>query len=85
MDIKVLGFGCATCNRLYDEVERAVRQLGLTATVAKVEKLEEMAAYKIMMTPALVVNGEVKAAGRIPATAEMVNWLTTAAMKEVEQ
>ena len=85
MDIKVLGFGCASCNRLYDEVHRAVRQLGLAATVSKVEKPEEMAAYRFAMTPALVINGEVKAAGRAPDAAEMTSWLTTAAMKEAGQ
>ena len=82
MDIKVLGPGCANCKRLYEEAEKAVRQLGVTATITKVEKFEDMAVYKIMMTPALVINGEVKAAGRIPRAAEITTWLAGAAMKE---
>jgi len=82
MDIKVLGPGCANCRRLYEEAEKAVRQLGMTATITKVERFEEMAAYRIMMTPALVINGEVKAAGRIPRIAEITTWLTNAAMEE---
>ncbi len=82
MVIKVLGPGCANCKRLYDEAEKAVRQLGMAATITKVEKLEDMAVYKIMMTPALVINGEVKAAGRIPQAAEITTWLANAAMKE---
>ena len=85
MEIKVLGLGCASCKRLYDDVEGAVKGLGLAATVTKVEKPEEIAPYKVVMTPALVINGEVKAAGRVPGAAEMVSWLTTAAMKEAEQ
>ncbi len=82
MDIKVLGPGCANCKRLYEEAEKAVRQLGMAAKITKVEKFEDMAVYKIMMTPALVINGEVKAAGRIPQAAEITTWLATAAMKE---
>ncbi len=82
MDIKVLGPGCANCKRLYEEAEKAVKQLGMTATIAKVEKFEEMAAYKILMTPALVINGQVKAAGRIPRMAEITTWLANAALEE---
>ena len=82
MDIKVLGPGCANCRRLYEETEKAVKQLAMTATITKVEKFEEMAPYRIMMTPALVINGEVKAAGRIPRVAEITTWLANAAMEE---
>ncbi len=55
-----------------------MKQLGMTATIAKVETFEEMAAYQIMMTPALVINGQVKAAGRIPRVAEIAAWLADA-------
>ena len=82
MDIKVLGPGCANCKRLYGEAEKALRQLGMTATITKVEKFDEIMAYKVMMTPALVINGQVKAAGRIPNAAEITTWLATAAMAE---
>ena len=85
MDIKVLGPGCANCKRLYSEAEKAVRQLGMPATITKVERFEEITAYGVLMTPGLVVNGEVKAAGRIPGAAEIMTWLTTAAMKEGQQ
>jgi alkyl hydroperoxide reductase subunit AhpF len=47
-----------------------------------VEKPEEIAAYRVLRTPALVLNGEVRAAGRIPAATEIMTWLATAAMKE---
>jgi small redox-active disulfide protein 2 len=81
MDIKVLGPGCANCRRLYDEAEKSLKQLGMTAAITKVEKFQEIAAYKVMMTPALVINGQVKAAGRIPNAAEITTWLATAAME----
>jgi len=82
MDVKVLGPGCVNCKRLYAEAEKALEQLGMPATLTKVEKFEEIKAYKVLMTPALVINGEVKAAGRIPSVAEITTWLATAAMKE---
>ena len=82
MDIKVLGPGCGNCQQLFDEAQKAVRQLGMPATLSKVEKTEEIAAYKILRTPALVLNGEVRAAGRIPTATEIMTWLATAAMKE---
>ena len=82
MDIKVLGSGCANCKRLYGEAEKALTLLGMTAPITKVEKFEDMMAYQIMMTPALVINGAVKAAGRVPSATEIATWLATAAMEE---
>ncbi len=79
MDVKVLGPGCAKCKKLYEETDQAIKQLGLAATLTKVEKLAEIAAYNVLMTPALVIDGQVKAAGRVPSTAELTNLLTTAA------
>jgi small redox-active disulfide protein 2 len=82
IDIKVLGPGCANCKRLYAEAEKAVAQLSAPATLSKVEDIKAIMVYRILATPALVINGEVKAAGRIPAAAEIATWLATAAMKE---
>jgi small redox-active disulfide protein 2 len=82
MDIKVLGSGCAKCKKLHEEVETILQQLGLAATLTKIEKIEEIMAYQVLMTPALVIDGEVKVAGRIPSATELTNWLTTAAAKQ---
>jgi small redox-active disulfide protein 2 len=82
MDIRVLGPGCQNCRRLYEETAKAVTQLGIPATISKVESVEEIATYKVLMTPALVVNGHVKAAGRIPGVAEITTWLANAAVEE---
>ncbi len=79
MDVKVLGPGCAKCKKLYEEADKAIKQLGLAATLTKVEKLTEIAAYNVLMTPALVIDGQVKTAGRVPNTAELTTLLTTAA------
>ncbi len=81
MDVKVLGTGCAKCKRLYAEAEKAVAASGVPASLGKVETLDEIMRFGVMSTPALVVDGEVKCAGRIPAAAEIVSWLTTAAAR----
>ena len=82
IDMKILGPGCANCKRLYSEAERAIAQLAAPATLTKVEDIKEIMAYKILATHALVINGEVKSAGRIPNAAEIVSWLATAAAKQ---
>lgn len=79
IDIKVLGPGCARCKTLYAEAEKAVAQLGAAATISKVEDIREIMAYRILATPGLVINGEIKSAGRIPQAAEIASWLATAA------
>jgi len=81
MEIKILGTGCAKCKKLYEATDKAIKELGVTATLTKVEKIDEIMAFNVMMTPALVINGEVKSAGRIPNAAELATLLTTAAAK----
>jgi small redox-active disulfide protein 2 len=78
IEIKVLGIGCSNCKRLYAEAENAIHQAGIPATLTKVETIEEIAAYKILATPALVINGIVKSAGRIPSAGEIAGWITKA-------
>jgi small redox-active disulfide protein 2 len=78
MRIQVLGPGCAKCKELTKRAEIAVQHLGLEATVEKVTDLNEIMKFGIMMTPALVVNGAVKIAGRVPTDAEIQTVLTTA-------
>lgn len=81
MKIQVLGTGCAKCKKLYSEAETAIEASGLPAQLEKVQTIEEIMAYGVMMTPAVVVNGEVKSSGRIPSVSEIASWLTTAAAK----
>jgi small redox-active disulfide protein 2 len=82
MKVKVLGTGCPKCRKLYAEAEKAIASAGVAAALEKVEKIDEIMKYGVMLTPALVVDEEVKVSGRIPGVAEMVTWLTTAAAKE---
>lgn len=82
MKIKVLGTGCAKCKKLYEEVDKAVKMTGLPAEVEKVEKIEEIMKAGVMMTPALIIDGEVKAAGRVASAAEISSWMTAAAKEK---
>lgn len=66
MKIEILGPGCANCAKLEKETLKAVRRLGIEATLEKVTDYAEIAAYGIMKTPGLVVNGEVVVSGRVP-------------------
>ncbi|MFH1810481.1 MAG: thioredoxin family protein [Pseudomonadota bacterium] len=79
MDVKILGTGCAKCKKLYAETEKAVAGSGLQVSLTKVEKIDEIMKFGVMMTPALVIDGVVKCAGRIPPVHEIAAWLTTAA------
>jgi small redox-active disulfide protein 2 len=77
MRIQVLGPGCAKCKELTKRTESAVQQLGLQAAVEKVTDLTEIMKFGIMSTPALVIDGAVKIAGRVPTEAEIQTILTT--------
>ena len=82
MKVKVLGTGCAKCKKLFGEVEKAIAASGLAVELEKVEKIDEIMKYAVMMTPALVVNEEVKASGRIPPSSEIVAWIASAAAQK---
>ncbi len=84
MKIKVLGPGCTRCKELYVEAQKAIAASGMDVALEKVENIEEIMKYNVMMTPVIVINEEVKAAGRIPKTPEIVSWIMTAAAKESE-
>ena len=75
MLIKILGSGCAKCNRLEQLTREVVAELGLEASFEHVTEMEKMMAYSIMSTPALVVDETLKVAGRIPGKEEIAGWL----------
>ncbi|WP_286334817.1 MULTISPECIES: thioredoxin family protein [Bacteroidales] len=64
MEIKVLGTGCAGCKALYNTVQDAVAQLGISANVIKEEDLIKIMEYNVMSLPALVVDGKVVSKGK---------------------
>lgn len=73
--IEILGSGCAKCKTLYETTVRAVRELGLDAEVVKVEDIQKIIAYGVLMTPALVVDGQVKSFGKVPGLPEIKDLL----------
>lgn len=76
MLIKILGTGCAKCNRLEQLTREAAAELGIAADFVHVTQMEQIIAYPIMTTPALVVDEQVKCSGRIPSKDELRSWLS---------
>lgn len=76
MKIEVLGPGCPRCEALAANTAAAATKLGLDAQVTKVTDINEITARGVMLTPALVVDGEVKATGRVPSAEEIQRWLS---------
>jgi len=76
MIIKILGSGCPACQLLEFQTKKAVEELGLKdVQVEHIYEIDKIIEYGVMSTPALVINEEVKAAGRIPDIEEIKSWL----------
>ncbi len=75
LDIKILGPGCANCTALETATRQALTQLGLDAEIDKVTDFADIAAYGVMSTPGLVVDGTVVSTGRVPSTEQIAELL----------
>lgn len=75
MKIEILGMGCPKCKKTTTNAEQAVRELGIDAEILKVERIDEIMKYRVMMTPALAIDGKVKCAGKIPSVEEIRSWI----------
>ena len=73
--VQVLGPGCAKCEKLMQNTEEAVRQSATEATVEKITDINQITSFGVMMTPALVVDGEVKVVGKVPSPDEIAKLL----------
>lgn len=71
MIIKVLGTGCANCKKLEQNARKAIDELGISATVEKVQDLKAIAKYGVMRTPALVIDEKVKVVGKVAKVDEI--------------
>ncbi len=71
MKIEILGTGCAKCKATEKVVRKAVEELGIQAEVIKVEDLQDIVNRGVMMTPAVIVDGEVKIVGHTPTVDEI--------------
>ena len=75
MKIEVLGTGCAKCKTLYEAVQAAVREKGITAEIVKVEDIPSIMKYGVMSTPALVIDGRVMFSGKTASVGEIAGML----------
>jgi small redox-active disulfide protein 2 len=75
MKIQILGTGCPKCRKLAESAEEAARQLGVEHEIEKVTEIDKIMAFGVMMTPALAVDGEVKAVGKVPSVEEIKKML----------
>lgn len=75
MVIKILGTGCSNCKKLEANAREAVKELGIEASVEKVEDFKDIMAYGVMKTPALVVDELVKVMGRVPSVEDIKKYL----------
>lgn len=73
--IQVLGMGCPKCKKLAENTEAAVKELGLGGTVEKVTDIKEIMRLGVMTTPALIVDGKVRVAGKVPSVDEIKKML----------
>jgi len=71
MKIEILGTGCSKCRQTEKIVRRAVEETGVTVDIMKIEDLQDIIDRGVMMTPAVVVDGDVKIMGHIPSVEEV--------------
>lgn len=71
MKIKVLGVGCAKCEKLKKNIEKALADLDIDADVEKVEEINEIIKYNVMLTPALVINEKLISSGKVLSVKEI--------------
>ncbi|MCP4378379.1 MAG: thioredoxin family protein [bacterium] len=69
--IQILGTGCPKCNQLADNAETAAKELNLEYELTKVSDINEIMTFGVMLTPALVIDAQVKAMGKAPSVAEI--------------
>jgi len=82
MDIKILGTGCAKCHQLEKTTREVLNELGVEATVEELKDIKKIMEYNVMITPGLVINGEVVSSGHVPGKADITRFITNALSKE---
>jgi len=73
--IRILGPGCVSCNKLQSTVLEVMNDLDVAADIFQIHDLDEIGRFGVMQTPALVINGEVKSAGRHPTRSQIEAWI----------
>ncbi len=78
LSIKVLGPGCANCEKVEEIAKKVVATLSIDATVTKLADRAVWQKYGLLSTPGLVINEKLMCGGRIPSEAEVTTWITNA-------
>lgn len=78
LKVKILGSGCAKCNKLTEKVKETATKNNIEIEIEKITDFQEMMKYGIMMTPGLVVNEQLKSSGVLPKEEEILNYLKEA-------
>lgn len=74
-EIKILGTGCPKCLKLAELAEQVAIQLGIEYELEKVTDINDIISYGVMLTPALVVDGDVKVAGSVPSIDKIIDYI----------
>jgi small redox-active disulfide protein 2 len=74
--IEILGTGCPKCKKLEELTREAADEIGVECDIVKVEDIQKIMAYGVMMTPALVVDGKVKITGKVPSVDELKKFIS---------
>ena len=75
MKIEILGTGCPKCKKTYAIISKVVEELGVDATIEKIENIDDIVAKGVMITPAVMVDGKVKVEGKVPKRKEIEAFL----------
>jgi small redox-active disulfide protein 2 len=76
MKIEILGTGCPKCKKLMQVAAEAAKELDSDAEIVKVDKINDIMNYGVMITPALAIDGVVKVSGRVPSKEEIMEWIS---------
>jgi len=82
MKIKILGTGCAKCQKVEQTAKEVVKELGIDATIEEVKDIKKIMEYPILATPGLLVDEELVCSGRVPNKAEVTMFITAALDKQ---
>ena len=76
MKLQILGTGCPKCKKLAANAEQALQEAGVPAEIGKVTDVMEIAKFRVLSTPALAIDGDVKCAGKIATPQQIAEWIT---------
>lgn len=75
MKVEILGMGCPKCKMLAELAGQALAEAGVEAEIVKVQDMDKIIEFGVMVTPALAIDGTVKCAGKLPTKADILKWI----------